>query len=83
MEVSLMAELVKSVNKFAPVSKIQLRVSEDIKLETLQDIVTRITHLAGCPTCGLLGIDLQILGDPVELRQIGELPGVRSIAEAA
>lgn len=78
-----MADLVKSMNKFAPVGTVQLRVSEDIKLETLQNILARITHLAGCPACGLLGVDLHIVGDPAEFNQISEMPGVRSITDQA
>ncbi len=71
------------VNKLASARTIQVHVSEDIKLESLQQVVAHITHLAGCTGCGLLGVDLHITGDPVELSQVGQIQGVRSINRAA
>jgi len=38
-------------------------------LEDLQGTIRQIVGRAGCPTCGLLGIDIRLhLGDPVEIQ---------------
>jgi hypothetical protein len=57
---------------------VQIRVTEDVTLENLNEIVARISTLCGCRTCGIMGVDLRLSGDPVELQQIAELPGVKS-----
>lgn len=46
--------------------KVQIHVTEDVTLEHLHTIVDTIVGLSGCRTCGLLGIDLQLSGDPAE-----------------
>jgi hypothetical protein len=57
---------------------IKIHVKENVNLEQLHGLIAHIGGLAGCPTCGLLGIDLRLSGDPVELQQITKLPGVQS-----
>ena len=34
--------------------------------------------MSGCRTCGLMGVDLRITGDPAELQELTKLPGVKS-----
>jgi hypothetical protein len=58
---------------------VQIRVTEDVTLENLNEIVARISALSGCRTCGIMGVDLRLSGDPVELQQIADLRGVKSI----
>jgi len=60
--------------------KVQIHVSQDVTLENLQAIIARIVGMTGCPHCGILGIDLQLTGDPVELQQLAKLPGVQTVA---
>jgi hypothetical protein len=64
-------------------STINIRVSENVTLENLSSIIGRIGGLHGCPTCGLMGVDLRLTGDPVEAQQIQKLPGVQSVSFGA
>jgi hypothetical protein len=57
---------------------INVRVSENVTLENLHSIVTHIVGLSGCRTCGLLGVDLVLGGDPADLQQVAKLSGVTS-----
>lgn len=57
---------------------INVRVSEKITLENLHSIINHIVGINGCQTCGLLGVDLVLSGDPPELQQVAKLPGVTS-----
>lgn len=70
----------RTTGNFARPGKVNVRVASNISLENLQGIVARITNLTGCPTCGLLGVDLTLGGDPVEFGQIGKLPGVQNVS---
>ncbi len=57
---------------------IKIRVTQNVTLENLHSIIDNIVGMTGCRTCGLLGVDLQLGGDPVEFQQITKLPGVQS-----
>ena len=57
---------------------LNIRVNENVTLENLQGILARVVGLTGCRTCGLLGVDLVLGGDPVELQEITKIPGVAS-----
>jgi len=57
-----------------------VRVDGQVTLDNLKKIVEQVVHLGGCPTCGLLGIDLRLSGDPVEVNQLTKIPGVNSVA---
>jgi len=57
---------------------VHIRVTENVTLEHLQGIVAQIAGLCGCRTCGIMGVDLRLSGDPVEAQQIARLPGVKS-----
>lgn len=64
---------------------VQIRVAQNVSLETVQSLVAHVVGLAGCRTCGLGGIDLRLSGDPVEaqrIEQIEKLPGVKSVSFA-
>lgn len=58
---------------------VHINVVENISLEHLQSIVARVAGMSGCRTCGIMGIDLRLSGDPVEAQELAKLPGVRSI----
>lgn len=58
---------------------VHIKVREDVKLEDLNRIVSAVAGMTGCRTCGILGLDLRLSGDPVEARQIESLPGVKSV----
>jgi hypothetical protein len=57
---------------------VSIRVKEDVTLEHLHGIITKIAGMTGCRTCGIMGVDLRLSGDPVEFQQIAKLPGVKS-----
>jgi hypothetical protein len=58
--------------------RLHIRVKENVTLENLNEIVGRIAGMTGCRTCGIMGIDLRLSGEPVESQQISKLPGVKS-----
>ncbi len=62
---------------------VNVKVREDISLEQLHRIIETIVGLSGCRTCGILGVDLRLSGDPVEANQITKLPGVQSVGFGA
>ena len=58
---------------------VHIKVKENVSLEHLQGIVASIVGISGCRTCGLLGVDLRLTGDPVEAGEINKIPGVQSV----
>lgn len=62
---------------------VHITVRENISLEQLQGIIGTLVGLSGCRTCGILGIDLRLSGEPVEANQIAKLPGVQSVGFGA
>jgi hypothetical protein len=59
---------------------VHIRVAENVTLEHLQSIISTIAGMTGCRTCGIMGVDLRLSGDPVESHQITSLPGVKSVS---
>jgi hypothetical protein len=57
---------------------VKIRVKEDVTLDQLNGLIAHIGGLCGCRTCGIMGVDLRLSGDPVEFQQITKLPGVQS-----
>jgi hypothetical protein len=57
---------------------VHIRVTENVTLENLQGILAHIVGMTGCRTCGIMGVDLRLTGDPAESQQIMKLTGVRS-----
>jgi hypothetical protein len=57
---------------------VNIRVSENVTLENLNNIIAHIVGISGCRTCGLIGIDVRLSGDPAEMQQVTKLPGVVS-----
>jgi hypothetical protein len=58
---------------------VHIKVNENISLEHLQAIVARIAGMTGCRPCGIMGIDLRLVGDPAESQELAKLPGVKSV----
>jgi hypothetical protein len=61
---------------------VEVVVRSNIHAEQISELVTRVGGLHGCRTCGLVGIDLRLVGsDPAELEEHGlaEVPGVLSV----
>jgi len=59
---------------------VHVKVNENISLENLQAVVARIAGMTGCRPCGILGIDLHLVGDPPESAEIAKLSGVKSVS---
>jgi len=57
---------------------IHINVAETVKLDDLHKIITEAVALSGCRTCGLLGIDIRLIGDPVVNPTILKIHGVKS-----
>jgi hypothetical protein len=65
----------------APVSHrtaVKVTLKENVSLDQLTKIISGIGGRYGCRTCGLMGVDLQLSGDPGDLPEIASLPGVKS-----
>ncbi len=58
---------------------IHFKVAENVTLEHLHGIVSRVAGLSGCQTCGILGIDLRFSSAPVESVKITDVSGAKSI----
>ncbi len=59
---------------------VSIRVAENVTLENLQTILATIGGMCGCRTCGIMGVDLRLTGDPVETQQLANLPGVKTVS---
>jgi hypothetical protein len=62
---------------------LNIRVKQDVSLEQLHGLIDHIAGMSGCRTCGIMGVDLRLSGDPVELEQITKLPAVKSASFGA
>ncbi len=66
--------------RISPRASIRLHLLPNTKLETINRIVETIGGRYGCTACGLAGIDLRLIGDPVEFEQFSQIAGVKSVA---
>lgn len=78
-----MAETTGAARAASLKGTVNVRVNENVTLENLHNIVNHIVGMTGCRTCGLLGVDLILGGDPAELQQVNKLPGVQSTSFSA
>jgi hypothetical protein len=58
---------------------VSVRVAPNVKPEVLLGIIQGIGGRYGCQTCGILGVDVRLYGDPVEFPEITKIPGVQSV----
>ena len=63
----------------SPRSTVRVNLAPNVDVEKITAIVAAIGGRYGCRTCGLLGFDLQLAGDPGDFSQIEKLPGVASV----
>jgi microsomal dipeptidase-like Zn-dependent dipeptidase len=57
---------------------VKVRVKQDVSLDQLHSLIDQIAGMSGCRTCGIMGVDFRLSGDPAELEQIAKLPAVTS-----
>lgn len=62
-----------------PRTTVKVSLKENVTLEQLTKIVAGIGGRYGCRTCGLMGIDLQLAGDPGDFTEIAGFEGVKSV----
>ena len=72
-----MAEL--NPQPLPPGTKISVRVAHDVTVDQLKQLITVIGGRTGCRTCGLGGVTLELSGDPLERKELLNLPGVNSV----
>jgi hypothetical protein len=61
----------------ATTKTIRLAVHGNVKLPDLNAAIARAVKLTGCLACGLVGVDLQILGgDPATEGEFKDIPGI-------
>jgi hypothetical protein len=65
-----------------PVRKLQVQFTHDVTREQVVAAMETVFRISGCLTCGIRGIDLNLLGgDPApELEPLRRLPGVAGVA---
>lgn len=61
-------------------STVHVNLREAVDVQTISNIVATIGGRYGCRTCGLLGVDLRLSGDPVEFPEVAKMPGVKSVS---
>jgi hypothetical protein len=59
---------------------IHVNLDNNVKLDAITGIIGSIGGRYGCRTCGLLGIDLHLSGDPGDFSEVESLPGVHSVS---
>lgn len=62
-----------------PRPTVRVNLAKSVDLAQLNTIIGSIGGRYGCRTCGLLGFDLTLSGDPEEFGEAGSLPGVQSV----
>jgi len=56
---------------------IRVSVGGNITLDNLHKVVAQVVHLTGCTACGLVGVDLHVLGgDPEAAKSFEGIAGV-------
>lgn len=63
----------------SPRPTIRVNLAKTVDLTQLNTIIASIGGRYGCRTCGLLGFDLELQGDPGEFSETASLPGVQSV----
>ena len=63
----------------SPRTTVKVALKQNVTLDQLPKIVAGIGGRYGCRTCGLMGIDLQLAGDPGDFKEISSLEGVKSV----
>jgi hypothetical protein len=65
-----------------PVRKLQVQFTHDVTRDQVIATMEAVFRVSGCLTCGIRGIDLNLLGgDPAsELDTLRKLPGVAGVA---
>lgn len=58
---------------------VQLSFRERVKVQDVHLAIDRILNIAGCPTCGLLGLDLHLHSQPVVLDKLRDIKGVMGV----
>lgn len=61
---------------------VRVHLKDNVDVDKIAAIVAAIGGRYGCRTCGLLGFDLQLAGDPGDFAPIEKLPGVASVEMA-
>jgi hypothetical protein len=56
-----------------------VNLAKTVDLVQLNTIIGSIGGRYGCRTCGLLGFDLELQGDPGDFSDVAALPGVQSV----
>jgi hypothetical protein len=72
-------ELISKNGAAASRTTIRVNLSEKVDLDKITAIIGTIGGRYGCRTCGLLGFDLNLAGDPGDFSEIKSLPGVNSV----
>lgn len=62
---------------------VHIKVAENVSLEHLQGMIVKVVGMTGCRTCGIMGVDLRLSGDPLEAQDLAKLPGVKSVGFGA
>jgi hypothetical protein len=65
--------------QISPRTTIKVHLKGNVDLPAISNIIAGIGGRYGCRTCGLMGFDLQLSGDPGDFTEFASLPGVKSV----
>jgi hypothetical protein len=63
----------------SPRPTVRVNLEKAVDLTQINSIIGSIGGRYGCRTCGLMGFDLQLQGDPGDFSETASLPGVQSV----
>jgi hypothetical protein len=75
-----MSQTEANASKSMSNASLQVRVTPNVTPEALSQVLASIMRLRGCVSCGLLGVDLRITGDPAEINELKNIQGVQSVS---
>ena len=58
-------------------TSVRVNLEKNVSVESLALIISTIGGRYGCRTCGLMGIDLNLAGDPGDFSEVESLTGVK------
>ncbi len=58
---------------------VQVQFKHDVTSKQVMATLEEVFRMTGCMTCGIRGIDLNLLGGDPEMGQLAQLPGIAGV----
>ena len=59
--------------------QVNVTLNKDVTPDSVHEVLSAIFRAHGCTGCGLMGVDVNLRGAPVEAEGIGQVNGVHSV----